>query len=118
MAMHRKNWRPHRKLLGMGADAFILSGADHHTELIDLFQRREIPFVFTSIWDAASVHPTIGYDNFELARGAVEYLVAHGHHQYSRNTRPASWKVIEPEKEKQALSAASEFPGAGGFLRN
>jgi len=98
-----------RKLLGMGADAFILSGAEHHTELMDLFQRREIPFVFTSIWDAASVHPTIGYDNFELARGAVEYLVAQGHTKIAAIHGPLM-ESDRTRKRKAGASAASEFP--------
>lgn len=68
-----------RKFLGMGADAFILSGSDHHPELLNMFKRRNIPFVFTSIWDPACEYPTIGYDNSALAKDAVEYLASDGH---------------------------------------
>lgn len=68
-----------RKLLGMGAQAFILSGASHSPELAELFIRRGVPFVFTSIWDADSEVPTIGYDNAALASRAVTYLSAKGH---------------------------------------
>ena len=68
-----------RKLIGMGADAFILSGADHEAEMLKLFNRRNIPYVYTSIWDPDCENSTIGYDNFELARKAVEYLVSCGH---------------------------------------
>ena len=67
------------KLLGMGAEAFILSGAQHSADLSDLLDRRELPYVFTSIWDAESDTPTIGYDNRFLAREAVRYLMGMGH---------------------------------------
>lgn len=68
-----------RKLLGMGAEAFILSGAIHSADLFDLFDRRGVPYVFTSIWDKDSTAPTIGYDNRSLARAAVKYLWSKGH---------------------------------------
>lgn len=67
------------KLLGMGAEAFVLSGGRHDPELIELLTRRGVQFVFTSIWAPKSDIPTIGYDNFALARGAIEYLHKMGH---------------------------------------
>lgn len=71
--------RAARKLLGMGADAFILSGADHSPALLHMMDRRAVPTVFTSIWDPACETPTIGYDNFGLAAKAVRYLADLGH---------------------------------------
>lgn len=68
-----------RKLLGMGAEAFILSGAAHSPDLADLFERRGVPFVYTSIWDPHSDVPTIGYDNVALASLAVARLTDAGH---------------------------------------
>ncbi|MCB1807179.1 MAG: LacI family DNA-binding transcriptional regulator [Candidatus Competibacteraceae bacterium] len=68
-----------RQLLGMGAEAFILSGSDHHQVLLEMFGRRSVPYVFTSIWEPHNAGPTIGYDNYALATRAVEFLAAHGH---------------------------------------
>lgn len=68
-----------QKLLGMGAEAFILSGAAHSRTLLDMFTRREVPHVFTSVWDPASASPTIGYDNARLAGDAILYLAERGH---------------------------------------
>lgn len=70
-----------RKLLGMGAEAFILSGAVHCQELLDLFERRHVPIVFTSIWNPDLTFPTVGYDNRKLAAKAVRYLDSLGHRQ-------------------------------------
>ncbi len=68
-----------RQLLGMGAEAFILSGSDHSRALLDMFDRRGVPYVYTSIWEQASPVPTIGYDNHLLAARAVEFLASEGH---------------------------------------
>lgn len=70
-----------RKLLGMGAQAFILSGAVHRPALLDMFERRQVPYVFTSVWDVDGDHPTIGYDNAGLAREAIRYLADQGHRE-------------------------------------
>jgi LacI family transcriptional regulator len=68
------------QLVAMGAEAFILTGADHRQDLLGLLERRAIPVLFTSIFDAASAVPTIGYDNTALASSAIEYLQSNGHH--------------------------------------
>ncbi|WP_432256884.1 LacI family DNA-binding transcriptional regulator [Limimaricola sp. AA108-03] len=69
-----------RKLLAMGADAFILSGAAHDRALLDMLARRKVPHVFTSIWAGPEGPvPCIGYDNHEIARSAVGYLAERGH---------------------------------------
>ena len=44
-----------------------------------MFDRRSVPYVFTSIWEPGSPIPTIGYDNHGLAAQAVEFLASKGH---------------------------------------
>ncbi len=68
-----------RSLLEMGAEALILSGAAHADGLEDLAQRFRAPVILTSIFDAASHLPTIGYNNRRLARAAMKHLVELGH---------------------------------------
>ena len=75
----RSELKAARQLLGMGAEAFILSGADHFAELLNVLDRRNVPYVFTSVWDEGSPVPTIGYDNYDLAKRAVNYLRSLGH---------------------------------------
>lgn len=68
-----------QKLIGMGAEAFILTGEAHSPSLLEMFERRQVPHVFTSVWNPDNSSPTIGYDNALLAGDAVRYLAAHGH---------------------------------------
>ncbi|SPH18273.1 HTH-type transcriptional repressor CytR [Defluviimonas aquaemixtae] len=74
-----EEFRAARKLLGMGAEAFILSGAAHNKAMVEMLERRQVPHVFTSIWNPDCKSPTIGYDNFNLAANAVSFLAAKGH---------------------------------------
>ena len=78
-ADRREELKAARQLLGMGAEAFILSGSDHSQSLLDMFDRRGVPSVFTSVWEKQTTHPTIGYDNYALAVRAVKFLASHGH---------------------------------------
>lgn len=68
-----------RKLLGMGADAFILSGQKHSALLLDMLGNRQVPYAFTSVWDPKSDRPTVGYDNAGLVRDALQHLHVNGH---------------------------------------
>ena len=68
-----------RELLDMGGEGLILSGLKHHPELIDLIETRRVPTVCTSIYDAGSTLPTIGYDNEKLGMEAIGYLQDLGH---------------------------------------
>ncbi len=67
------------QLIAMGAEAFILTGADHSGDLIDLFARRGKAVIFTSIFDATSAIPTVGYDNIDIGASAMSYLDHCGH---------------------------------------
>lgn len=69
------------KLYGMGAEAFILSGAVHSPKLYEMFARRNVPHVLTSIWEPKHSCITIGYDNAALAAQAVNFLISKGHQQ-------------------------------------
>lgn len=68
-----------RKLLGMGADAFILSGQTHSAALLEMLAKRQVPYVYTSVWDPHCEQPTVGYDNADLAGQALKHLHVNGH---------------------------------------
>ncbi len=95
------------KLLGMGAEAFILSGASHSPSMIELLRRRRIPFAFTSVWDGESQSPTIGYDNASIACEAIGYLAAKGHHHISVLHGP----LAESDRTRLRLEGARRAAG-------
>jgi LacI family transcriptional regulator len=63
----------------MGAEALVVSGLEHETEMLTVAQARKVPVLCTSIFDAGAPLPTIGYDNYALGRQAAEYLSGLGH---------------------------------------
>ena len=99
-----------RELLGMGAEAFILSGIVHSPELTSLFERRSVPCVYTSIWDPHSDIPTIGYDNFMLASDAVAFLADKGH----RNVAVIHGPLDESDRTRARRAGAGAAAGAAG----
>lgn len=94
-----------RKLLGMGAEALILTGSNHSALLTQTLERHEVPFVFTSVWEPSNPVATIGYDNAKLAGNAVEFLISHGH----RDITVVHGPLIESDRtvaRKQGAEAA------------
>lgn len=73
-ADHQEELNAAQKLLGVGADASILSGAAHHTELLEKFERRTVPYVQMLILGPVSSSPIIGYDNATLAAESVRFM--------------------------------------------
>ncbi|MEL7464694.1 MAG: LacI family DNA-binding transcriptional regulator [Pseudomonadota bacterium] len=102
-----------RKLLGMGAQAFILSGGAHSPDLVALLGERGVPFVFTSIWDADSDAPIVGYDNGALAARAVAYLAGKGH----RDVAVLHGPIAESDRTSARRSGAMEAAGDAMNLR-
>ncbi len=113
-----------KKLLGLGAEAFILSGMAHSAPLLEMLNRRRVPHVFTSVWNAESEVPTIGYDNAGLSTSAVRYLYQMGHHdiavihgQLADNDRTRMRKqgiVADPPAEMAFRFFETEISVAGG----
>lgn len=104
-----------RKLLGMGAEAFILTGTNHSAALTQTFSRRAVPFVFTSVWEPANLVATIGYDNAKLASEAVQYLAAKGHRRISAIHGPLS-ESDRTVARKQGAEAAEKHDAHLQFI--
>jgi LacI family transcriptional regulator len=94
-----------KKLIAMGAEAFILSGSAHSEILIDLLTRRKIPFAFTSVFDLTSEIPTIGYDNAALAEMAIRYLADKGHSEIAVVHGPLAESDRTKARKTGAMSA-------------
>lgn len=96
-----------QKLLGMGAEAFVLTGTEHSQALIDMFQRRHVPYAFTSVWEPELASPTIGYDNRTLAKQAIEFLVTKGHRQIAVVHGPLAESDRTRSRYNGAMDAAT-----------
>lgn len=108
-ANEKEELKAAQKLLGMGVDAFILSGATHHSELFERFDRRNVPYVLTSIWDPESTSPTIGYDNAALAAEAVRFLVSFRHDRIAVIHGPIGESDRIQARRSGAASIASQL---------
>ncbi|WP_299591997.1 LacI family DNA-binding transcriptional regulator [uncultured Tateyamaria sp.] len=96
-----------RKLLGMGADAFILSGQTHSGALLNMLAKRQVPYAHTSVWDPDSTCPTVGYDNAGLAKEAVKHLHSHGH----RNVAIVHGPLVESDRTQARCDGARSLHG-------
>ncbi|MEM6986138.1 MAG: LacI family DNA-binding transcriptional regulator [Pseudomonadota bacterium] len=83
IATHRFDYQTELKrcsdVLHLGAEAVIVSGAEHNPALLSLMRDARIPCVYTSVHAPDSEVPTYGYDNRALAVRAVQYLADLGH---------------------------------------
>ncbi|WP_052249857.1 LacI family DNA-binding transcriptional regulator [Tateyamaria sp. ANG-S1] len=98
-----------RKLLGMGADALILSGLDHSDLLLEMLERRAVPYVFTSAWDDRSARPAIGYDNALLAERAMQHLADRGHRRVAVVHGPLGESDRTRSRRSGAASVGDRF---------
>lgn len=70
-----------RGLVDIGAEALIVSGITHSAEFDRLVARTRLPVVATSYYDEGYRLPTVGYDNADASRRALDFLVSQGHRQ-------------------------------------
>ncbi|WP_299475535.1 LacI family DNA-binding transcriptional regulator [uncultured Roseibium sp.] len=66
-------------LVDIGAEGLVISGITHERELYELIERCQLPSVATSYYDPDFLLPTIGYDNVDAGRIALEHLLSLGH---------------------------------------
>lgn len=79
-----------RDMLAMGAEALVLSGAEHADGLLELIALHQTPVVYTSIFSRTSKVPMIGYDNKGLASQAAQFLIDLGHSRIAVLHGPAA----------------------------
>ena len=65
----------------LGAEAIIVSGAEHDDRLVSSLHASGIPLLFSSVYNPKAPVPTFGYDNQQLGSNAIDYLVSLGHKQ-------------------------------------
>lgn len=70
-----------RALVAQGISGLMLVGRTHADELFELLERRKIPFI--SGWTMDKNRPYVGFDNYEIGRKLVNYLVDLGHRDFA-----------------------------------
>ncbi len=65
--------------LRLGAEAIVLSGADHDASWLNTLQNSGVPVLFTSVYKPDGAYPSYGYDNYALGSEAIDYLAKLGH---------------------------------------
>ncbi|MFN0186901.1 MAG: LacI family DNA-binding transcriptional regulator [Aquabacterium sp.] len=68
-----------RNLVERGVDAVALTGLSQRPALIELLQRRDLPFVHIGAWPAPAGQGCVGFRNREAMARPVDYLVDLGH---------------------------------------
>jgi LacI family transcriptional regulator len=71
-----------RKFVERGVDGMILVGENHHPQLIELLQRRHMPFVNTFVYSAETHGTCIGPDNRKALYKMTNYLIDLGHRRF------------------------------------
>lgn len=66
-------------LVSRGVDGMALVGRLHAPSVHELLVDKNIPYVHTWVFDEASDHPCVGFDNREAARRIATYLLEIGH---------------------------------------
>jgi LacI family transcriptional regulator len=74
-----KEFEQMRLLLTRGVEGIVLVGDSHDTALYQLLSRHRKPYVNTYIFNPASKHPCIGFDNRAASAKAARYLHDLGH---------------------------------------
>jgi LacI family transcriptional regulator len=71
-----------RKFVERGVDGMILVGENHHPRLVELLQRRQVPFVNTFVYSAETHGKCIGPDNRKALYNMTSYLIDLGHRRF------------------------------------
>lgn len=71
-----------RQLVRMGVDGIMLIGGDHRPEVYELLEARDIAFVNTSVCDADSPYPSVGFDNAGAMGRMTRHLLSLGHREF------------------------------------
>jgi LacI family transcriptional regulator len=78
----KQELRQVQRLVDAGIEGFLLVGFNHEARLFETMASRQLAYVCTSVYDPKSVHPNVGYDNFNAGQRLVEHLVDLGHRQF------------------------------------
>ena len=97
------------EVLQLGAEAVVVSGADHAPEMMNILSAEGVPCVITSVHRSMPPFPAIGYDNAKLAQSAINYLVDLGHRDIHVIHGPTSNNDRMQDRVDGVLASARNF---------
>lgn len=113
---YERERRQVQSLIERGIDGLIMVGERRDGSVYELLEMKQIPFVNTWIYDDASPHPCIGFDNRRAAHQVASYVLDIGHRRVAMvagitvgNDRAA--ERVEGVRAALAERGASLAPG-------
>ena len=94
------------EVLKLGAEAVVVSGADHSPQMLYKLKSEGVPCVLTSGHRSMPPFPAIGYNNAQLAQSAISYLIELGHREIHVLHGPTNNNDRMRDRVDGALSAA------------
>ncbi|MBX2867321.1 MAG: LacI family transcriptional regulator [Acidiferrobacterales bacterium] len=67
------------EVIKLGAEAIIVSGAEHSEDFFRLIDTYAVPCLYTSVYEPENSRASIGYDNRKLGSEAILFLQSLGH---------------------------------------
>ncbi|MGF1766769.1 LacI family DNA-binding transcriptional regulator [Enterovibrio makurazakiensis] len=71
------------RLITRGVDGLMLVGAEHHPQLFDIIDKKQLPYLYTWSYKPSLDHPCIGFDNYRASARLTEFLLELGHTEFA-----------------------------------
>lgn len=91
-----------KRLLNIGVEGLIVSGIARADGFQELVERHQVPVIATSCFEPDRGIPSIGYDNFQVGKDAVDHLRSLGH----SNIAILSGPIADNDRTRGRLSGA------------
>ncbi|MDD1779953.1 LacI family DNA-binding transcriptional regulator [Enterovibrio sp. ZSDZ35] len=71
------------RLVTRGVEGLMLVGSEHHSQLFDILEKKQIPYLYTWSYKPDLGHPCIGFDNHLASSRLTQYLLDLGHKSFA-----------------------------------
>ncbi|MEZ8140669.1 LacI family transcriptional regulator [Enterovibrio norvegicus FF-33] len=71
------------RLITRGVDGLMLVGAEHHPQLFEILDKKQLPYLYTWSFKPQLDHPCIGFDNYRASARLTEFLLQLGHTEFA-----------------------------------
>ncbi|KXF83397.1 LacI family DNA-binding transcriptional regulator [Enterovibrio coralii] len=71
------------RLVTRGVEGLMLVGSEHHPQLFDILEKKQIPYLYTWSYKPELGHPCIGFNNHQASARLTQYLLDLGHKDFA-----------------------------------